>query len=271
MAEEDKPRPLIVSVEEKPVYIVNDYPMECPGEKCDIKKQFERPWKRCVVRLIGSTEGGPVGVLDQKEEFVIRSCEECRYNPAALAVIKELQAPKAATEPDSYTYHGRKIFAKIQGLTGLGPPSGPTGPPGAGMANFFKDFVMPGLVESITKKRSIYDRLLPISPARTAADIQKLREADKDHHRHIEAHLNEVQRLYNEQMAKMMENAAMGPKGTPGPLGPPRAPLPLTPGEAAIKKALDEAFSPSMYAVDFDPDPKDKENKDDDDDPPSWY
>ncbi len=124
--EEEKPRPLIVSVEEKPVYIVADYPMDCPGEKCDIKKQFERPWKRCVVRIIESPRPTPLGMFKQKEEFVITSCEECRYNPAALAVIKELQTPKPADEPMfDVQYAVKKMTAKarLQGVAGFMGPS----------------------------------------------------------------------------------------------------------------------------------------------------
>ncbi len=246
MTEEEKPRPLIVSVEEKPVYIVADYPMDCPGEACDIKKQFSMPWKRCVVRIIESPHPTPLGMFNQKEEFVITSCEECRYNPAALAVIKELQAPKPAAGPDAYAYRAKKMSAKlgIQGLAGL------PGPSGAGMANFFKDFVMPGLIESISKKTALYNRLAPISSGRTSAAIQAMAEADTAHHRHIEAHLENIQRKYNEQVAKMMENAAAGPKGTP---------LPLAPGEAAIKKALDEAFGEPEWQLP----PPEKEDDDD--------
>ncbi len=112
---------------------------------------------------------------------------------------------------------------------------------------------MPGFIESISKKTALYNRLARIDVSRTAADLQRLREADKDHHRHVEARLQEIQRHYNEQVSKM-ENAAAGPRGTPPP---------LTPGEAAIKKTVDEYLAEGFSVPEWQLPPPDKEDDDD--------
>lgn len=145
---EEKEGPLVVLAEERPVYIfTNVGEVVCPGDGCPIKKAFV-PFGRGIVRVLDGRNAGDDGGLftfyAQEEEFVVRSCEECRYNPVARAVIDELIHPKVPdgdAHTGSYHYNAKKMYAKIQGLNGLAGLAGAAG----SLGNLFKDYMGPGI------------------------------------------------------------------------------------------------------------------------------
>jgi hypothetical protein len=146
--------PLIIMAEERPVYFFcGAAEVVCPGDNCPIKKAFV-PFGRGIIRVIDSaestSEGGLICGYVQKEEFVIRSCEECRYNPVARAVIDELVNPKSREDAFTATYTAKNMHSKLK-LTGIsGGFSGPHHP--GGLDDFFKeDYFMPGIAKDMAK------------------------------------------------------------------------------------------------------------------------
>lgn len=265
MTEEEK-GPLVVLAEERPIYIFSDYEesgrITCPGDKdCLIKEQFTLPVGRCIIRILEGSPGLGEEIpmttpssFKQKEEFVVRTCEECRYNPVARAVIEELRSPRAyLREQFTSAFDIPKMHAKLQGLSGVvaGGFAGRHHP--EDLDDFFKNYLAPAVIKDMQKKSAL-------------AGMVKLEEQNM--RRTTEAHLRNIQRAYNEQFGKMLENSAPGPEG----------PRRIFDG-AVVKRAIDRAFGGIVDDPEAAPyprgtptaKPKDKEDNDADDDPGPFF
>jgi hypothetical protein len=226
--EEEKKFPLVVLAEEKPVYIFSGDSASCPGiEKCLIKMAFDLPVGRCVVRILGGwaeQQGFEIihdgmDAYEQKEEFVVRSCAECRYNPIARAVIDELVNPKPreSIEYEEHAARIKRIKARFDTAT---------------MADFMKQYIQPGFVAEIQKQSALFGgldtagfaglgaahmgtpppgkfasvkiKLGPYSSRPPASVAARMIEADeKNHQAHIAANVAGLQRELNETMGAM--------------------------------------------------------------------
>jgi hypothetical protein len=188
---------LIVLAEERPVYVFCEYEeVACPGgDKCPIKKAFDLPAGRCVVRVLDGCraldDGGLVSAYVQKEEFVIRSCAECRYNPVARAVIDELRAPKPREDIEYAPYQEGLEYAK-KSIAAYNNNLG----------DFFKNYIAPAVAKEMVTRSAIYDRLLPIRPTATAA--MRMAEMERlAHQAHVDAHVQALRRELDAQSVKM--------------------------------------------------------------------